>query len=162
MQKAQNAAPFQFGASGTSDPNAPLAQRLLDYAMSLRGVPYKWGGSDPTSGLDCSGLVQTVFKQFGINLPRVAGDQAHAGHQVSLSTARPGDLLYIAEANHGEHIGIYLGNGMFLNAPHTGDVVRVAQFNPQSITRVERVLPDSAWSGMAQAGPHYDYTVGGQ
>ncbi|MGY0406600.1 C40 family peptidase, partial [Pseudoalteromonas sp. SYSU M81241] len=79
-----------------------------------------WGGeSDAEGGYDCSGLVQDAFKRLGIKMPRVARDQQHIGVRVnSLAEAKPGDLLTFGNPAH--HIGIYAGNGEWIEAPRTG------------------------------------------
>ena len=101
-------------------------QAIVDYAAQFLGVPYVWGGTSP-SGFDCSGLVQYVYKQFGYNLNRVACDQMKNGIAVSRSQLMPGDLVgFYSSAGGGYvgHIGIYVGGGMMIHAPHTGDVVK--------------------------------------
>jgi peptidoglycan DL-endopeptidase CwlO len=108
----------------------------IDLAQQHLGVPYVWGGESP-SGFDCSGLVQYVYGQLGVSLPRVAADQARVGQPVaSLAEARPGDL--IAFGDPVDHIGIYAGNGLMVVAPKTGDVVKVQAIyrEPTAIRRV--------------------------
>lgn len=95
---------------------------ILAYASNFLGVPYVWGGTTP-SGFDCSGYVQYVFAHFGINLPRVSEDQQNVGKYVSRSDLQPGDLVFFGNPAH--HVGIYVGNGNMINAPHTGDVVKI-------------------------------------
>jgi hypothetical protein len=100
------------------------------------GVPYRWGGTDPATGLDCSGLVQLVFREHGISVPRTAAQQATVGTEVaSLEQARPGDLVVL---EHGTHIGIYVGDGKMLHAPKAGDVVKVSKVweTPMTIRRL--------------------------
>ena len=112
---------------------------VLDIAQQYLGVPYVWGGEDP-SGFDCSGLVQYVFRQVGVDLPRVSGDQARAGEPVaSLAEARPGDL--VAFDAPVDHIGIYAGGGKMIVAPKTGDVVKIQDIY-ETPTAIRRVLPD--------------------
>jgi len=104
------------------------------------GVPYRWGGTDPRSGLDCSGFVQRVFSDVGVRLPRVSVDQAKQGTKVaSLAEARPGDLVFWrTDGRRPNHIGIYAGNGEMLVAPRTGDVVKYQKLNrtPHEIRRI--------------------------
>ena len=125
---AVNLPPIPEGAQG----------QVLAVARRYLGVPYRWGGTNPGSGLDCSGYTQLVFRQLGVNLPRTAAQQAGVGQRVrSLADAQPGDLVFWHHAS-GNHIGIYAGNGMFYEAPHTGDVVKLARIGsmPTSIRRV--------------------------
>ena len=97
------------------------AQKVVDVAQSLLGVKYSWGGTT-TSGFDCSGFTQYVYKNaIGVNIPRVSRDQANAGSAVSMSNAKAGDLLYFDTMGAGRtsHVGIYLGDGKFIHASGT-------------------------------------------
>ncbi len=110
----------------------------VDVAQQFLGVPYAWGGASP-SGFDCSGLVQYVFGQLGVDLPRTAADQAQVGQPVaSLADAHPGDLLAFHDPV--DHIGIYAGNGLMVVAPKTGDVVKVQPVY-ETPTAIRRILP---------------------
>lgn len=131
---APSAATAAPGSSGpaTGEQIVALAERHL-------GVPYRWGGTDPAHGLDCSGLVQVVFRDAGIELPRVSRDQARVGTPVaSLADARPGDL--VAFGSPVDHIGIYAGNGEMVVAPQTGDVVKVQKIGSRVPTAIRRVV----------------------
>ena len=88
-------------------------------AARYLGVPYRYGGSSP-AGFDCSGLVLYVYRQLGINLPRTASAQYGATRRVSRSMAQPGDLVFFFSGGGISHVGIYIGNGMMIAAPHTG------------------------------------------
>ncbi len=98
------------------------AVSLLNYAYQFQGVKYVYGGTTP-SGFDCSGFTQYVFGKFGISIGRTTYDQIGAGRAVSQSEMQPGDLVF----THAGHVGIYVGNGNFIHAPHTGDVVKVSK-----------------------------------
>jgi cell wall-associated NlpC family hydrolase len=99
-------------------------------ALTYLGTRYVFGGNG-RNGIDCSGLVQQVFKKQGINLPRTADEQAKAGQEVPRDQLKPGDLVYFKGTYKPgvSHIGIYLGNGKFVHAPKTGDVVKVSNLN---------------------------------
>ncbi|MBZ9686899.1 NlpC/P60 family protein [Clostridium estertheticum] len=99
---------------------------VLAYASTFLGVPYVWGGTSP-SGFDCSGFTQYVFAHFGVNLPRVSEDQQNVGTLVSRDNLQPGDLVFFGTPAH--HVGIYVGNGNMINAPHTGAVIRIQTLN---------------------------------
>jgi cell wall-associated NlpC family hydrolase len=113
-------------SSGSSSSTTYSSGALIAYASNFLGVPYVWGGTTP-SGFDCSGFVQYVFAHFHISLPRVAADQQKVGTYVSRENLQPGDLVFFGEPAH--HVGIYVGNGCMIHAPHTGDVIRIGPLN---------------------------------
>lgn len=132
------------GRSGASSGQSEAS--LVAAAKKYLGVPYKWGGTDPKTGLDCSGFVQRAFKDIGINLPRVTQDQVKEGTSVSsLAKARPGDLLFFENNIQPgvDHVGIYLGGGKMMAAPKTGDVVKIQNVY-KTPTDIRRVLPEQA------------------
>ncbi len=109
---------------GTPPPVLPGAATAIAVARRYLGTPYQWGGASPATGFDCSGLVQYSFGQAGIRLPRVADAQAAATRHVTYAQALPGDLVFFDSPDIG-HVGIYLGGGMMIDAPHTGAVIRI-------------------------------------
>jgi cell wall-associated NlpC family hydrolase len=90
--------------------------------MQYLGVPYSWGGSTP-SGFDCSGLVAYAYAQVGVSLPHSSYSQYGYGVSVSKDELQPGDLVFFDGLGH---VGIYIGGGQFIHAPHTGDVVKIS------------------------------------
>jgi cell wall-associated NlpC family hydrolase len=98
---------------------------VVGIAMQYLGVPYVWGGSSPR-GFDCSGLVSYVFAQIGVSLPHSSYAQFGMGTAVSISQLQPGDLVFFTGASH---VGIYIGGGQFIHAPHTGDVVKISSLS---------------------------------
>lgn len=103
---------------------------LVTYASKFFGTPYVWGGTTPL-GFDCSGFVQYVYKNFGINLPRVTMDQVNVGTAVSINNLQKGDLIYFrtntAQPSQVSHVGLYIGNNQFIQAPKAGDIVRTSE-----------------------------------
>lgn len=127
----------------TGTPGGPSGSDVVAAARRYLGVPYLWGGTDPAKGFDCSGLVQRVFADLGVTVPRTVADQRHAGTAVaSMADARPGDLLVYDSAGSpsGRHIGIYVGDGQMLNAPSKGKDVRISAVWPDP-TAIRRVVP---------------------
>jgi cell wall-associated NlpC family hydrolase len=98
--------------------------RIAAATIALRylGIPYLWGGASPATGFDCSGLVMYVYAQLGISLPHYAAAQYQLGTPVDRSQLLPGDLVFFDAL---DHVGIYIGNGQFVHAPQTGDVVKI-------------------------------------
>jgi peptidoglycan DL-endopeptidase CwlO len=124
----------------TGDPTATLGDQAIGIAKTYLGVKYTWGGTDPKTGLDCSGLTRLVYGQVGVSLPRTSRDQAKAGSRVdSLAQAQPGDLVFFGSPVH--HVGIYLGDGKMLDAPHTGTTVQIRKVY-ETPSAIRRVLPE--------------------
>ncbi|MGY1783705.1 NlpC/P60 family protein [Geodermatophilus sp. SYSU D00698] len=147
------AATTATGAAATA--GSGLEDQAVAAARRYLGVPYAWGGTDPSVGLDCSGLVQRVFADLGVDLPRTSSQQATAGTPVaSLAEARPGDLVFFdnSPSRPGiDHVGIYVGDGKMIAAPQEGDVVRVQDVGTPTVIR--RVLPASATASTAVTAP---------
>jgi peptidoglycan DL-endopeptidase CwlO len=108
--------------------NGSAAQiALVKDTMKYLGIPYVWGGASPSRGFDCSGLVLYVYAKFGVSFLHGATLQARQGTPVPLSRMQPADLVFFGDASFYSHVGIFIGNGLFIEAPHTGDVVKVSQ-----------------------------------
>jgi cell wall-associated NlpC family hydrolase len=110
-------------------------KKVLDYAKTMIGLPYVWGGTSPTSGVDCSGLVMLGLRKAGINIGRVTYQQQNGGTRVPFSGLQAGDLVFW---DHGgpagaDHVAFYLGNGKILEAPRTGLNVRIRSLSKKEM-----------------------------
>lgn len=122
------------------------AKIVISEAKKHLGKPYKWGGNGPSS-FDCSGLMVYCFKKVGINLPRTARQQARKGKAVNKLSLQTGDLVFFSKNGpEGEitHVGMFIGNGEFIHAPHEGDVVKISKLSGSYYTKnfvtAQRVL----------------------
>lgn len=120
------------------------AKSIINEAQKYLGVPYLWGGTTP-SGFDCSGLMQYVFAANGVNIPRISQDQQSFAKPISTTQLKPGDLVFNKSAN-ATHVGMYIGNDMYIHAPHTGDVVKISQLSTSNMKFAGRILDDSTES----------------
>ncbi|MEO8676281.1 MAG: C40 family peptidase [Casimicrobiaceae bacterium] len=141
-------------------------QNLASSALDLIGIRYKWGGTTPAGGLDCSGLVQFVFQQVtGVTLPRSTKELSRIGDAVALSELQPGDLVFFNTRRFAfSHVGIYVGDNRFIHAPRRGREVEVATFDKNywqqhfnGARRLVGVLPEMMPALIAEASataPH--------
>jgi cell wall-associated NlpC family hydrolase len=106
-----------------------IASDVIATALALKGTQYRNGGSDPSQGFDCSGLVQWVFAQHGAALPRETREQYQSGRKIDDDEVQPGDLVFFETVSKGpSHVGIALGGGEFVHAPSSRGVVRVESY----------------------------------
>lgn len=127
--------------------NGSLADRILGFAKNFLGVRYRYGGSSPSTGFDCSGFVQYVFRNFGIRLERTAADMAATnGVRISSNELKPGDLVFLdtnGGRNYINHVGIYLGNGKYIHASSARGCVTISDLTSKygtSFMMAKRVL----------------------
>ena len=146
-------------AAGTVDHSSTTLSAAEDLTflkagLSRQGLPYVWGASGPNS-FDCSGLVQWAMARAGIQMPRVAADQARTGPAVPVSQLQPGDLLFYhtdpTDPGYISHVAIYLGNDEMLQAPQTGENVEV----------VKADLSGSEYAGAVRVDPALAAQVAG-
>jgi len=134
----------------TPNPGRATGADIVEAAKKYLGVPYVFGGED-ASGMDCSGLVQTVYAEMGIDVPRLVSGQMKIGTEVgSLAEAKPGDLIV---TGGGEHILIYAGDNKVIHAPYEGRTVSLveAYMDDSEITTIRRVIPDAPAAAASSA-----------
>ncbi len=139
--KAQQDALWQQVVSGqsfaTDEEMSEKAQDIILSAKQYLGVPYVWGGTTP-AGFDCSGLMQWVFAQNGISIPRVSQAQQASVKEIPVSEVQPGDLVFWGRPAH--HVALYIGDGYFIQAPQPGDVVKITHNSWYPFESAGRVL----------------------
>jgi cell wall-associated NlpC family hydrolase len=137
--------PTMPAAPGSQPGSAETRGPIAKMALSMIGVPYRYGGSNPDEGFDCSGLVHYAYTSNGHVVPRTSQAQYHAARIITLTEAAEGDLLFFRDEAKLSHVGIYLGDGEFVHAPSTGDTVRVARIDSPyyqtHLIAVGRLLP---------------------
>ena len=127
---ANKAAKKQNSKKTTSSSSSTGGNSLYDEATNYLGLKYVWGGASLTKGADCSGFTQQIYKKFGVSLPHHAADQAKMGTKItSKKNLQAGDLVFFGSKNNITHVGIYGGDGKFIESPHTGASVRVSKLS---------------------------------
>ncbi|MGL5259198.1 MAG: NlpC/P60 family protein [Lachnospiraceae bacterium] len=116
---------------------------ISEYAKQFIGNPYVWGGTSLTKGADCSGFVQSVFKNYGISLNRSSRDQAKQGTSITgISQAKPGDLIFYASGGTINHVAIYIGGNQVVHASNPKTGIRISNVNYRTIHSIRRVIND--------------------
>jgi cell wall-associated NlpC family hydrolase len=123
-----------------------LGTMVAQLAMDMIGVPYRYGGADPRRGFDCSGLVYYTYTAKGLAVPRTSQAQFNAARKIPLDRASQGDLVFFQDQEKLSHVGIYLGDGLFVHAPSSGGTVTVATLDTpyyqRHLVAVGRLLPN--------------------
>ena len=139
-----------------------IGAQAVALAEHFLGVPYVWGGATP-SGFDCSGLVMYVYGMLGVRLPHYSGYQWYAGPHIALNQLQPGDIVFFHPSSNGpQHEGLYIGNGQFIHAPHTGDVVKVSSLydTQYALSYVGAVRPYAAGASSSSPLPMWTSASG--
>lgn len=128
---------FQQRTTGLHD--IPASSAVIKTLMAQLGKPYRWGGTSPKTGFDCSGLVWYAWKKnYHIRLPRTAEGMytASQAHPVQFQHLAPGDMVFFSmKGERIDHVGVYVGNGHFIEAPHTGQNVKIASLEQEGYLR---------------------------
>ena len=140
----------------TFDEYTTAAEQLVDEALSYLGIRYRFGGTSPATGFDCSGLVLNVFRNaVGLDLPRTASEMASLGDKIGKHDLKPGDLVFFNTMRRTfSHVGIYLGDGKFVHAPSSGGKVRVENISTaywaKRFNGARRLVDDDSFGLSAQ------------
>jgi cell wall-associated NlpC family hydrolase len=133
-------------AAQAAKPELTLGSAIAELAMGMVGARYRYGGTDPNEGFDCSGLVFYAYNQAGFSVPRTSREQFRAAHKIALGQAGAGDLMFFQDQTKLSHVGIYLGEGLFVHAPADGQRVAIASLDSpyyqQHLVAVGRLLPN--------------------
>ena len=135
LEKAVSLTELKYG-QGVSN----VRVDLVNYAKQFLGNPYVWGGTSLTNGADCSGFVLSVMKKYGVSLPHHSGSQEKYGTKISLSEAKPGDLVFYAKGGTINHVAIYIGNGQVIHASNPRTGIRISNATYRTPYSVRRVL----------------------
>lgn len=119
-----------------------LRQDIVNYAKQFIGIPYVWGGTSLTKGVDCSGYTMQIYAHFGINTGRTSRTQAVTGRQIPISDVKPGDLLFYATRGRIDHVTMYIGNGKLANASSRKTGVIISDISYRQPVKAVRFLPD--------------------
>lgn len=132
--EAPSVTPSRGGTSAPASNN-----NIIAYASNFLGTPYLWGGTSPSTGFDCSGFTQYVYAHFGISLGRTTYDQINDGYGVTKGELQAGDLVFFGKSGDPTHMGMYVGNGTYIHAPRTGDVIKISSVDRPDYITARRV-----------------------
>lgn len=136
-------------ATTSSNNSTSLVSSLIAKAKNFIGLPYRFGGTSPVSGFDCSGFMQYVYKQNGVDLPRTSQAMASSGRSVARGELKAGDMVFFrTEGSRISHVGMYIGDNQFIHAPRTGRSIEITSLNSgywsKTFATARRVLNDDA------------------
>ncbi len=120
--------------------SSSLRNNLVNFAMNYLGNPYVWGGTSLTNGADCSGFVLSVFRQYGISLPRTSSAQAGVGTRVTSAEMQPGDLVFYSSSGRIDHVAIYIGNGQIVHAANSRRGIIISRWNYMTPVKIMNVI----------------------
>ncbi|NLP34165.1 MAG: SH3 domain-containing protein [Clostridiales bacterium] len=138
--KSSSSSSTKSSSSSKSKSSSSLRNDIVSYALRFEGNPYVWGGTSLTKGADCSGFTQSVFKHFGIRIPRNSRSQASSGKRVSLDNMKKGDLIFYSKNGRINHVAIYIGNGKVIGASSRKEGIKIKKYNYRNPVKVVSYL----------------------
>ncbi|MCE5220542.1 MAG: NlpC/P60 family protein [Clostridium sp.] len=139
VTKIRNEAPSVKASRGATSAAPVSNNNIIAYASNFLGTPYLWGGTSPSTGFDCSGFTQYVYAHFGISLGRTTYDQINDGYGISRDELQPGDLVFFGKNGDPTHMGMYVGNNIYIHSPRTGDVIKISSMDRPDYITARRV-----------------------
>ena len=131
----------EAAAAEAAEATASARQNLVDYALQFVGGPYRAGGNDPHTGVDCSGFVRYVMQHgAGISMNRSSGSQATQGHAVNSSQMQPGDLLFYSGGSGINHVAMYIGDGKIVHASTYATGIKISKWNYRNPVKIVRMF----------------------
>ncbi|MFV0241774.1 MAG: NlpC/P60 family protein [Lacrimispora sphenoides] len=125
-----------------AEKNSDLRNQVVNYAVGFVGNPYRWGGTNPNTGADCSGFVQYVMEHAaGVHLDRTSRQQAEEGEVIPASSMEPGDLLFYASGRQIDHVAMYIGKGKIVHAANRRSGIKISTWNYRKPVTIRRVIP---------------------
>jgi cell wall-associated NlpC family hydrolase len=106
-----------------------LRDQIVSFAVKFEGNPYRYGGTSLTNGADCSGFTQSIFKKYGITIPRTSKAQSTGGKKVALNKIKPGDLIFYRRNGSINHVALYIGNGKVITAKSSSEGIQIKNYN---------------------------------
>ena len=143
--KENRACYYTLTSTKSGIPSGEIRSSIVEFAGQFVGNPYVWGGTSLTEGADCSGFVQSIYKQFGYELPRVSRDQAQYGTKIPVEDALPGDLIFYANSGNIYHVVMYAGDGKTIEAMSTDMGIVQSDVNKENAVWATRVLKDNGY-----------------
>lgn len=128
------------GSQSSTNTSSATGSKIASYALNFVGNPYVFGGTSLTQGTDCSGFVQSIYRNFGYSLPRTSGEQSRCGRSVSLSALQAGDIIYYTSGGSVNHVAIYIGGGKVVHASNPKDGIKVSIYNYRTPAGARRVI----------------------
>ncbi len=127
---------------GVSGGVSSLRAEMVAYAKQFLGNPYVWGGTNPNTGADCSGFTQYIYNHFGYYIDRVSRSQAYNGSSISVSEAKPGDLIFYGSGGYISHVAMYIGNSQVIHASNKRTGIKISNVYYRDPIKVVRVIKD--------------------
>lgn len=127
-------------SGSTNQSTSKKGEEIAAFATKYVGNPYVWGGTSLTKGADCSGFIQTVYKNFGYTIPRTSRQQAVAGKKVSEKNLKPGDIISYASQGVVNHVALYIGNRKVVHASNPKDGIKISNYNYRNVHSIRRIV----------------------